>query len=581
MIKFGSDRSSIPREFYTLQLKTINYKRMKTKLKSTLIIFIPLFAFLLFIGCEEKDNNANFDINIIPQPQELNLGNGYFKLDKNTKIVVDSDNEKVIEVANYFVEQFNTVSEYSLKISVLKENKVTKNYILFTDKNIATSLESEGYTISSNKKNTVLTGKAHGLFYAVQTLFQLMPNEIYGNKKVADIDWHIPSVTIKDSPRFKWRGMLLDVGRHIFPVSFVKKYIDYLAMHKLNTFHWHLTEDQGWRIEIKKYPKLTEIGAWRKGTGIGDSDTIDNKRYGGFYTQDEIREVVAYAEERFITVIPEIEFPGHSVAALTAYPELSCTGGPFEVLTTWGISDDIFCAGNDSVFIFYEDVLTEVMELFPSKYIHIGGDEAPKVRWKECSKCQERIKNEGLKDEHELQSYSISRIEKFVNSKGRQIIGWDEILEGGLAPNAVVMSWQGVKGGVAAAKQKHYVVMTPYEYTYLCCYAGEPENEPLAQHGVLPLEKVYSYEPVPEELDSNEQKYIMGVQACLWTEYIPTTEHAEYMTFPRLCALSEIAWSTKENRNLDDFLDRLNTHFERLDNLGVNYRHRHVDDFTY
>ena len=545
---------------------------MKTKLKSTLIIFIPLFAFLLFIGCEEKDNNANFDINIIPQPQELNLGNGYFKLDKNTKIVVDSDNEKVIEVANYFVEQFNTVSEYSLKISVLKENKVTKNYILFTDKNIATSLESEGYTISSNKKNTVLTGKAHGLFYAVQTLFQLMPNEIYGNKKVADIDWHIPSVTIKDSPRFKWRGMHLDVGRHLFPVSFIKKYIDYIAMHKMNIFHWHLTEDQGWRIEIKKYPLLTEIGSKRKGSQIPKSHDIDNIPYSGFYTQNEIREVVAHAKKRFVTVVPEIELPGHAVAALTAYPELSCTGGPFEVRTKWGISDDIFCAGNEAVFTFLEDVLTEVLELFPSKYIHIGGDEAPKTRWEKCTKCQKRIKDEGLKDEHELQSYFISRIEKFLNSKGRQIIGWDEILEGGLAPNAAVMSWRGTEGGITAAKLKHNVIMTPNKYTYFCWYAGKPENEPPALGGFLPLEKVYSLEPIPEELTVDEQKYILGVQACLWTENIDSPELAEYMILPRMCALSEVAWSPKEKRNLDDFLDRLSTHFERLGELGVNYR---------
>jgi len=548
--------------------------------KNTSELLIPFLLILLMIGCEDSTNKLDFEISIIPQPQELNIEDGHFKLDKNTKILVDSDNQEVTKIANYFVKQFNTVSGFALNVSVLSENTVPKNSILFTDKNIKTSLGEEGYTLKSNKNNTVLTGTPHGLFYAVQTLFQLLPAEAYSSKTIQNINWYIPSVSIKDKPRFQWRGMHLDVGRHMFPVSFIKKYIDYIAMHKMNIFHWHLTEDQGWRIEIKKYPRLTEIGAWRKGTQIEKTDEIDNKRYGGYYTQEEIREIVAYAEDRFVTVVPEIELPGHSVAALTAYPELSCTGGPFEVRTKWGISNEIYCAGNDSVFTFLENILSEVLELFPSKYIHIGGDEAPKTRWEECVKCQERIKNEALKDEHELQSYFISRIEKFLNSKGRQIIGWDEILEGGLAPNAAVMSWRGIEGGINAAKQKHNVVMTPSDYLYFDYYEGKPEDEPLAIGGFLPIEKVYAYEPIPEELNIDEQKYIMGVQANQWTEYIATPDLVEYMTLPRLCALSEIAWSPKDKRNLDSFLDRMSTHYERLNELGVNYRWPKLEGFN-
>lgn len=544
---------------------------MKPKLRSTAKVFTALLTILISAGCGNKDIQVRSGISIIPQPQELKVESGNFKLDEHTQIIVDSDNQKVTDIADYFVEQLNMASGYSLVVSSSPESGAT-NSIEFTDMDLDSSLGEEGYTLTSNKKSIIITGTPHGLFYAVQTLFQLLPNEIYSDKQVENMDWTVPAVFIKDTPRFQWRGMHLDVGRHMFPVSFIKQYIDYMALHKMNTFHWHLTEDQGWRIEIKKYPRLTEIGAWRKGTRIRKTDEIDNQRYGGYYTQDEIREVVAYAEERFITVVPEIELPGHSVAALTAYPELSCTGGPFEVRTMWGISEDIFCAGNDSVFTFLEDVLTEVMELFPSKYIHIGGDEAPKLRWENCAKCQNRMEEEGLKDEHELQSYFISRIERFINSKGRQIIGWDEILEGGLAPNAAVMSWRGIEGGISAAKQNHKVVMTPNKYTYFCWYAGKPENEPLAHGGYLPIEKVYSYEPIPEGLTADEQKNILGVQACQWTEYITTPELAEYMTLPRLCAMAEVAWSPKEKRNLDDFLDRMSTHYGRLDELGVHYR---------
>ena len=373
--------------------------------------------------------------------------------------------------------------------------------------------------------------------------------------------------------------MHFDVARHFFPVSFIKKYIDILAMHKMNTFHWHLTEDQGWRIEIKKYPKLTEIGSVRKETLIGhggsssDNRTFDGEEYGGFYTQEEVKEVVAYAASNHITVIPEIELPGHASAAVAAYPELGNTGEQIEVVTRWGVFYDIF-APKEETFEFLEDVLTEVMELFPSKYIHIGGDEAPKNQWEESEFAQEVIKREGLKDEHELQSYFIGRIEKFLNSKGRDIIGWDEILEGGLAPNATVMSWRGEEGGIEAAKQRHNVIMTPSTYLYFDYYqvdVEEQQNEELSIGGYLPLERVYSYNPTPAELTQDEQKYILGAQANVWTEYMKTPERVEYMILPRLTALSEVVWTQHELKDYEDFIVRLDSFTERYDALGLNY----------
>lgn len=533
------------------------------------IQMILLFVTALFTGGCVDDN---INISIIPIPQELKTNSGQFLIDENTKIIVDSNNPKLRGVAEYFAEQFNTASGFSIKIVSSSNNIEMKNSIIFTNRGSDSQLEEENYSLVCNTEKIVLNGTPHGLFYGVQTLFQLLPSEIFNNKNNSNVEWKIPSVEIFDAPRFKWRGMHLDVGRHMFPISFIKKYIDYIAMHKLNTFHWHLTEDQGWRIEIKKYPRLTEIGSWRSGTQILKTDSSDGKRYGGFYSQDEIKEVVKYAEERFVTVVPEIEMPGHSLAALASYPSLSCTGGSFEVRTLWGIDENIYCAGNEETFAFLKNVLTEVLELFPSKYIHIGGDEAPKAKWKECTKCQLRIKKEGLKDEDELQSYFITRIEKFLNSKGRQIIGWDEILEGGLAPNAAVMSWRGIEGGIIAAKRNHNVVMSPTDYCYFDYYEGEPENEPLAIGGYLPLSKVYSYEPIPEELNSDEQKFIMGVQGNQWTEYIATPELAEYMTLPRLCALAEVAWSPKEIRDYKDFTNRMTKHYVRLNELGINYR---------
>lgn len=428
-----------------------------------------------------------------------------------------------------------------------------------------TLLPSEWYSLTVEPDRILIAATTEaGLYRGSRALVQLL-------EQGSDVG-SLPCLSITDSPRFPWRGMHLDVVRHFFPVDFVKQYIDLLARYRMNSFHWHLTDDQGWRIEIKSRPKLTEVGAWRSGSQVGPYARLefDTVRYGGYYTQDEIREVVAYAAARHINVVPEIEMPGHALAALASYPQVGCVGGYYEVNRGWGVFEDVFCAGNDSTFSLLEDVLTEVMDLFPSPYIHIGGDECPKEQWKECPKCQARMKAEGLKDEHELQSYFIQRIEQFVNAKGRKIIGWDEILEGGLAPNAAVMSWRGTEGGVAAAKSGHYAVMSPGSHCYFDHYQGDPANEPLAFGGYTPLQKVYSYEPIPAELNAEEAKYILGAQGNLWTEYILTQEHAEYMALPRMLALAEVLWTPKESRDEADFIRRLEKEFERLEEMGVN-----------
>jgi hexosaminidase len=428
-----------------------------------------------------------------------------------------------------------------------------------------TLLHAEWYALGVMTDGIVISATTEaGLFRGSRTLIQLLEQGRETGR--------LPCLSITDQPRFEWRGMHLDACRHFWSVEFTKKYIDLLARYKMNSFHWHLTEDQGWRIEIKKYPKLTELGAWRNGSQVGPYARLqyDTIPYGGFYTQEQIREVVAYAAARHINVVPEIEMPGHALAALAAYPHLGCTGGPYEVQRGWGVFEDVFCAGNDSVFTFLEDVLTEVMDLFPSKTIHIGGDECPKEAWKKCAKCQARMKDEGLKDEHELQSYFIQRIEKFVNSKGRKIIGWDEILEGGLAPNASVMSWRGTEGGIAAARSGHYAVMSPGSHCYFDHYQGDPANEPLAFGGYTTVQKVYSYEPIPAELKPEEHKYILGAQGNMWTEYILTPEHVEYMAVPRMLALAEVLWTPKSKRNEADFIHRLENEFPKLEAMKVN-----------
>lgn len=503
------------------------------------------------------------EINIIPQPSLVKRAVGSFQINISTKIVLKSDSiNKSAAFLNQYLQQF-----YGFQLPVVtNKGNLRNNAIILSCKKSNFPAIAGAYKMEIKKDNIYIEGKDdNGVFYAIQSLIQLLPFEKTKNLSV-------PQLEIIDSARFAYRGMHLDVGRHFFPVEYIKKYIDYIAMYKMNTFHWHLTEDQGWRIEIKKYPELTRIGAYRNGTIIGRYPGIgnDNIRYGGFYTQEQIKEVVKYAADRYITIIPEIELPGHSCAALTAYPELGCTGGPYKVQGTWGVFDDVYCAGNEHTFQFLEDVLDEVMQLFPSKYIHIGGDECPKTSWIKCPKCQQRIKDNNLKDEHELQSYFIQRIEKYINSKGRQIIGWDEILEGGLAPNASVMSWRGEEGGIAAAKQKHQVIMTPGTYCYFD-HSQTKNEDSVTIGGFLPIEQVYSYEPIPAALTDSESKYVLGAQANVWTEYIGNEKKLEYTIFPRMSALSEVLWSSKQNRNWNDFQSRLQNEFKRYDWWNVHY----------
>ena len=502
---------------------------------------------------------------IIPQPSQFVMGEGNFLMNSETGFVFDSSVAELKNIAGIFNQYLQKYYGFQLQ-----ENAKAKETVSF--KLIKSlPLGDEGYLLKVDKKGVLITAASPaGIFYGMQTLKQLIP--VPSSGATLSINY----CDIKDQPRFKWRGLHLDVCRHYFPVSFIKKYIDYMAMYKLNTFHWHLTEDQGWRLEIQKYPELTEISHWRDETLVGragGSKIYDGQGYGGFYTQKQVRDIVKYAADRYITIVPEIEMPGHSSAVLAAFPGLGCSGGPYKVQGTWGVFNDVFCAGKEETFQFLENVLDEVCDLFPSKYIHIGGDECPKTEWAKCAACQKRIKDEGLKDEHQLQSYFVQRIEKYLNSKGRQIIGWDEILDGGLAPGATVMSWRGTKGGVAAAKEKHTVIMSPNSHMYFDQYQSENrEAEPLAIGGFLSLEKVYSYEPVPEELAEDEKRFVLGAQANLWTEYIPSTRQAEYMLFPRVCALSEIVWSPKDKKNFAGFENRMNMEYQRLDMLGVNYR---------
>jgi len=510
---------------------------------------------------------------IIPAPVSITYQKGNFTFSGNTRILVSPLNSETRLSGDFLALLVKNPSGYQLPVSEGKKQSAG-SVLMILDESVK---NQEGYNLTITPKGITIRAKtAVGLFYAVQSIRQLLPVEVEKPVLSKGVQLSVPACVIADEPRFAYRGMHLDVGRHLFPVASIKRYIDMLALHKMNTFHWHLTEDQGWRIEIKKYPKLTRIGAYRKETVAGlmkrANNTFDGKPYGGFYTQDEVRDIVKYAGSKFITVIPEIEMPGHGIAALTSYPELSCTGGPFEVRKLWGVEDDVFCAGNEQVFTFLQDVLTEVMELFPSKYIHIGGDECPKKRWEKCPKCQKRMKDEGLKNEMELQSYFIRRIEKFVSSKGRTIIGWDEILEGGLAPGATVMSWRGEEGGIEAARSGHDVVMTPGKYTYFCYYQCEKhDDQPLALGGYVPLELVYGYNPIPKVLSAEEQKHILGLQGCLWTEIIPTPEILEYMAYPRTFAIAETGWTPENRKNFEDFIGRLKVLDKRYDAIGINY----------
>ena len=529
---------------------------------------LPILAAVvltLAASCSQQKQPEPFSV--IPLPNDVTLSEGVFPVAGALVTCDEALDELSAKAVARFAQAFTSATGKlsggagTIKFS-LNPNLGAEEYYL--------QVRTDGVDVEASALN--------GFVYACETLKQMLPAAIYGGRKAAGENWVLPCVTILDAPRFDYRGIHMDPCRHFWTIEETKRYIDVAAIYKLNRLHWHLTEDQGWRMEIKKYPRLTEVGAWRSGTCIGkDFDSSDGIRYGGFYTQDEMREVVAYAAERGITVIPEVDLPGHMVAALAAYPELGCTGGPYEVWTRWGVSEDVLCVGKEETFTFLEDVLTEVMDIFPSEYIHIGGDECPKDRWQECPLCQARIKQLGLKAhgditaEQELQCYVTARIQKFLNDHGRKIIGWDEILEGDLAQGATVMSWRGTQGGIEAARRGFDVVMTPNSHLYIDYYQSqERDKEPLCIGGLATLEKLYSYEPY-DGMAPGTEDHILGVQANLWTEYITSPEFLEYMLLPRLCALSEVQWCNPDRKDYTRFDASLDHTFRMLDVMGYTY----------
>jgi hexosaminidase len=530
---------------------------MFKKLSLIMLLVIP------FWGMAQQKNG------IIPHPVSLVYQEGNFKLNAITSISYNKADKEMEALVNFFKSSVENVTGHKLLINKKVAQQI--KFALVNDEKLGT----EGYRLKVTSSGVEIIANKHGgLFYGMQTLLQTLP--LVRTNQLAVI----PCMEVEDYPRFKWRGMMLDVSRHFFSADVIKQFIDLMATYKMNVFHWHLCDDSGWRIEIKKYPKLTDVGAWR----VDRLDRVWSDRepakageaatYGGYYTQEQVKDIVAYAKLRNITIVPEIEMPGHSVAALAAYPEFSCTQKP-QFVNTGGVYPKgiqaNYCAGNDSVFLFLQDVLTEVMALFPSEYIHVGGDEVDKSGWKNCDRCQNRMKREGLKDENELQSYFIRRMEKFLSAHNRKLIGWDEILEGGLAPAATVMSWRGEAGGIEAAKMHHNVVMTPGSPCYFDHYQSGPEGEPVAIGGMNTLKKVYSYEPIPKELTAEEGKFVLGAQANLWTEYVPTVNQLEYMILPRMLALAEVVWSPVQTRNWLDFNQRLKTHYRAFDKKGINH----------
>ena len=543
-----------------------------SKMKKTIIQSFSAILLVVLVGCGEESTTifTENDINIVPKPLEMKFNQGAFRFNKETKLVSPKDQVEVLKVLQ---DKFTVAAGWNMEVVSAVPNK---NYVQLL---LDSSLKDEEYTLTVTENYVNVTANGYsGFLYGLETIRQLLPVAIESKEVVNKVDWDVPNVEIKDSPRFKWRGYMLDVARHFFDKDYVLATIDQLALLKMNTLHLHLVDDQGWRIEIKKYPKLTEVGGFR----VDQEDMPWNARptpdlgtettYGGFYTQEDIKEIVAYAGSRGVTVVPEIEMPAHVMSAIAAYPELSCFQKPIMVPSggVWPITE-IYCAGKDSTFEFLENVLLEVMELFPSQYIHVGGDEATKTNWKICPDCQKRVTNEGLANVEELQSYFIQRMERFLSSKGRILLGWDEILEGGLASGATVMSWRGVKGGMEASEAGHDVVMSPNSHCYFDYYQGDQDVEPLAWGGNLPLSKVYQFDPVVDEMTVEQASHVLGGQANLWTEYIPTNAQAEYMTYPRLAALAESVWSSKANRNWDDFSNRVGSLFERYGIMGINY----------
>lgn len=542
---------------------------------------------LLLLAATARLGAQSAEIAIVPRPTSLVRANGEFRLSPKTVIIADRADSLP---ARRLSRDLAPATGFDLPVRFT--NASSGNRIVFRRAPARdTSFGAEGYRLTVKPGVvTITSAKPAGAFYAVQSIRQLLPAAIFRDAPVSGVEWTMPAVTIVDRPQFSWRGMHLDVSRHFMPKEFVKKYIDLLALHKMNTFHWHLTDDQGWRIEIKKYPRLTEVGAWRSQTLVGHSpgrdtthNVYDTKRHGGFYTQDDIREIVAYARERFVRIVPEIEMPGHSQAAIAAYPSLGNSSDSVRVWDQWGVTPHILNP-SDTTIAFVQDVLTEVMSLFPGEFIHVGGDEAIKPEWKASARAQAKIRALGIapsdstnprdvRAENELQSWFITQMDKFLTAHGRRLIGWDEILEGGLAPNAAVMSWRGIQGGIAAARADHDVVMAPGDHTYFDHYQSpNTANEPLAIGGFLPLDTVYAYNPVPADLEPQFTKHILGAQGQVWTEYIEGPKNVEYMAFPREAALAEVLWTPPALHDFADFSARLTLHLARLQALDVNYR---------
>jgi hexosaminidase len=539
------------------------------------LFFMAFSGCILLISCTSQCQPAQAPA-LIPAPVAYTLHSGQFQLTAQSAVWYPDQQPDWALAANSWVAATAQATGFQPHLQPFSTGSVgfkANSIVLQPDPKIQ---HPEGYKLEVTTKGVIVRAQtAMGAFYGLQTLRQLFPPALFATQVQLGVSWKAPACVVEDAPRFAYRGLHLDVGRHWFPVAFIKQYIDLLAAHKMNRFHWHLTEDQGWRIEIKKYPRLQSIAACRNETLIGHFSELphryDGQPYCHYYTQEEVRSVVEYARQRFVTIVPEIEMPGHALAALTAYPSLGCVGSNYATAREWGVFEDVFCAGNEGVFTFLDDVLREVCALFPGEYVHIGGDECPKTRWQACKKCQARMKQEGLNDEQELQSYFIRRAEAMLARHGKKLIGWDEILEGGLAPNATVMSWRGIEGGIAAAQQGHDVIMTPTSFCYFDYYQGQPELEPLAIGGYLPLEQVYAYEPVPDVLTAEQARHILGAQGNLWTEYIPNEAQVTYMVYPRASALAEVVWSPRSKRNWRDFSSRLTTHFQRLDAAKVNY----------
>lgn len=524
-----------------------------------------LFAVVLFTACRPAAT-VKGNLDVIPQPQEIVLARDTtpFIIDRSTTIVYPATNEKMHRTADFLATFIKEMTGTEVRVS--DKEKSSNAIILAVD---STMGHPEGYKLQITPEKVLLTGGSEaGVFYGIQTIHKALP--ILKDGKVAAA---LPAGTVTDFPRFRYRGFMIDVGRHFFPVSYLKQMIDLMALHNINYFHWHLTEDQGWRIEIKKYPKLTEIGSKRDSTIIDwETKKFDGKPHSGFYTQDEAREIVRYAADRFITVVPEIDLPGHTTAALASYPELGCTGGPYKVLCSFGVFPDVLCAGNDQTLQFTKDVLDEIMDIFPSEYIHIGGDECPKSRWEKCPKCQAKIKELGIKTlpkhskENQLQTYFMSELEKEINAHGRRMLGWDEVLEGGLTPNSTIMSWRGIQGGIEAARQHHDVIMTPIQRLYF----SNPRINKMT--GFEWMNRVYNFEPVPAELTDAEKKFVIGTQGCIWTEWTADSTKMEWQILPRMAALSEIQWTLPGHKNFERFMERLPEMLKIYSSLDYGYR---------